>query len=304
MLRRTATLGGCLATTRASFAPATLERTPSAVALVASRSHQTAARHDAPPVGQVDVREKAKFEADAALWWNEREGPFAALHGMNPTRVAFIRDAMRRKLAVGGEVGMERSLEGLRVCDVGCGGGILAESLARLGAQVTAIDAGPANIAIARAHAALDPSLRDSLKYEAVTAEELVDRGERFDVVTSLEVIEHVTDPLEFTKSIASLVKPNGSLFISTINRTARSFMGAILAAERVFGVVPPGTHEFSKFLTPGEIAMMAKRGGCEMDELAGMVYNPLRNKWTLSSDTQINFIAHCVKSNDATATK
>ena len=254
----------CATTARASTSAAAID----ASRATRVRRHETSAvKDDAGKLpGQVDAREKAKFEADAALWWNEGEGPFAALRG-------------------------------LKILDVGCGGGILAESLARLGAQVTAIDAGAANIAIARAHAELDPDLVKNLKYEAVTAEELVERGETFDCVTSLEVIEHVTDPLEFTKSIAKLVKPKGALFVSTINRTARSFAFAILAAERVLGLVPPGTHQFSKFLTPGEIAMMAGHANCEMVELAGMVYDPLRNKWSLSSDTQINFIAHCVKS-------
>jgi len=245
--------------------------------------------------GNVDEKERAKFEDDASEWWNERRGPFAALHAMNPTRVEFIRDCALKHF---GGVRGERALEGRTVCDVGCGGGILAESLARLGATVTAIDAGEANIAKARAHAALDEEkLGKNLRYEATTAEELVERGETFDIVTSLEVIEHVTDPIEFTKSIASLVKPSGALFLSTINRTARSFALAIVAAERVFGVVPPGTHQFSKFLTPGEIAMLARRGGCEMKELAGMVYDPITNTWSLSTDTQINFIAYCVKS-------
>lgn len=286
----------CAATARASTSAAAID----ASRATRVRRHETSAvKDDAGKLpGQVDAREKAKFEADAALWWNEGEGPFAALHAMNPVRVRFIRDGLVGQYGdVLGGNGPGAALRGLKILDVGCGGGILAESLARLGAQVTAIDAGAANIAIARAHAELDPDLVKNLKYEAVTAEELVERGETFDCVTSLEVIEHVTDPLEFTKSIAKLVKPKGALFVSTINRTARSFAFAILAAERVLGLVPPGTHQFSKFLTPGEIAMMAGHANCEMVELAGMVYDPLRNKWSLSSDTQINFIAHCVKS-------
>jgi len=266
-----------------------------------SRAHNTASASTSTsedaPIGQVDAREKAKFESDAALWWNEDEGPFAALHAMNPVRVRFIRDALTRRFEK--ELAQNppyAALRGVKILDVGCGGGILAESLARLGADVTAIDAGAANIAIARAHAALDPDLAKNLRYEAVTAEELASCGETFDCVTSLEVIEHVTDPLEFTLSLSKLVKPSGSLFISTINRTARSFAMAILAAERILGIVPPGTHQFTKFLTPGEVAVMASRAECDMKELAGMVYDPLRNKWSLSSDTQINFIAHCVK--------
>ena len=245
-------------------------------------------------VGQVDPAEREKFERDAAMWWNEREGPFAALHSMNPTRVAFVRDGIRAQFGLEGAGG--GALRGARVLDVGCGGGILAESLARLGADVTAIDAGAANIEIARAHAARDPDLRGRLRYEATTAEALGERGETFDCVTSLEVIEHVTDPLAFVKSLGKLVRPGGALFISTINRTVRSFAFAIVGAERVLGLVPPGTHQFSKFLTPGEIALLVSRGGCEMKELAGMVYDPIRNVWSLSTDTQINFIAHCVK--------
>ena len=265
---------------------------------VARRAHEAHAELGSSRLkGQVDAKERAKFESDAALWWNENEGPFAALHSMNPLRVQFIRDALMKHYALTPGASAAKTLEGVRVLDVGCGGGILAESLARLGADVTAIDAGAANIAIAKAHAALDAErFAKNLRYEAVTAEELVERGASFDCVTSLEVIEHVTDPLEFTKSIARLVKPDGALFISTLNRTARSFAMAIVAAERVFGIVPPGTHQFSKFLTPGEIAVLAKRGDCEMKELAGMVFDPVRNKWSLSTDTQINFIAYCVK--------
>ena len=271
---------------------------------VARRAHETHAGHGwSHQKGQVDANERAKFESDAALWWNEHEGPFAALHSMNPLRVQFIRDALVKHYKLTPGVSAAKTLEGVRVLDVGCGGGILAESLARLGADVTAIDAGAANIAIAKAHAALDAErFEKNLRYEAVTAEDLVERGASFDCVTSLEVIEHVTDPLEFTKSISRLVKPDGALFISTLNRTARSFAMAIVAAERVFGLVPPGTHQFSKFLTPGEIAVLAKRGDCEMKELAGMVYDPIRNKWSLSTDTQINFIAYCVKNGNANA--
>ncbi|CEF98961.1 Ubiquinone biosynthesis O-methyltransferase [Ostreococcus tauri] len=270
-----------------------------------SRSSATPARaraRSSASAGQVDPNERAKFERDAALWWNETRGPFAALHAMNPTRVAFVRDAMREQFKETlGTNAMRDALRGTRVLDVGCGGGIFAESLARLGADVTAIDAGLANIEIARAHAARDPGLDGRLRYEHVAAEALGDRGETFDAVTSLEVIEHVSDPMGFAKSLGKLVRPGGALFLSTINRTARSFAFAIVGAERALGLVPPGTHSFSKFLTPGEVALLASRSGCEMRELAGMVYDPIRNTWALSTDVQINFIAHCVKAKEST---
>lgn len=260
---------------------------------LARRTMRTSARCDVAS-GQVDPAERAKFERDASSWWRERDGPFAALHSMNPARVAFVRDGVRAQFGLD-DVGA-RALVGTRILDVGCGGGILAEALARLGADVTGIDAGAANVEIARAHASGDDALRGRLRYEATTAEALGARGETFDCVTSLEVIEHVSDPLAFVETLGKLVRPGGALFISTINRTVRSFAFAIVGAERVLGVVPPGTHQFSKFLTPGEIAFLVSRAGCEMKELAGLTYDPIRNVWSLSTDTQINFIAHCVK--------
>ena len=287
----------------------------------------------------VDPRETAKLEADAALWWDEERGPFAPLHAMNPTRVGFIREALARHFDTGiepgtgvrdiadestttsgvnydggvghigpaGDLGPAQPLAGLRILDVGCGGGILCESLARLGADVTGIDAAKGNIDIATAHAAKDPGMSRRVTYHATTAEEVAAAGAKFDAVVSLEVVEHVNDPEGFVRQLEALTDPGGAVFISTLNRTARSYALAILAAERVLGWVPPGTHEFEKFITPEELAAVAHRAGLEVREAAGMVYTPplpapgrngaVAGRWSLSGDDlAVNYVVYMSK--------
>ncbi|XAR50814.1 3-demethylubiquinol 3-O-methyltransferase [Bertholletia excelsa] len=238
--------------------------------------------------------ELAKFAAIAETWWDP-EGPFKPLHVMNPTRLTFIRSTLcwhfRR------DPYCARPLEGLKIVDVGCGGGILSEPLARLGATVTGIDAVEKNIKIARLHADLDP-LTSTIEYHCTTAEKLVEAQKEFDAVIALEVIEHVSDPAEFCKSLSSLTVTGGATVISTINRSMRAYATAIIAAEYLLQWLPKGTHEWSSFLTPEELVLILQRASVTVQEMAGFVYNPLSGRWSLSEDVSVNFIAFGTKNN------
>ncbi|XP_057448750.1 ubiquinone biosynthesis O-methyltransferase, mitochondrial-like [Lotus japonicus] len=236
--------------------------------------------------------ELAKFAAIAETWWDS-EGPFKPLHVMNPTRLAFIRSVLCRHFKK--DPCSAKPLEGLKIVDVGCGGGILSEPLARLGATVTGVDAVEKNIKIARLHADLDPTT-SSIEYCCTTAETLVEEGRKFDAVMALEVIEHVTDPAEFCKSLAALTISDGATVISTINRSMRAYATAIVAAEYILRWLPRGTHEWSSFLTPEELVLILQRAGINVEEMAGFVYNPLTGRWSLSDDISVNFIAFGTK--------
>lgn len=236
--------------------------------------------------------ELAKFSAIADTWWDS-EGPFKPLHRMNPTRLAFIRSTLCRQF--GKDPSSARPFEGLKVVDVGCGGGILSEPLARMGASVTGVDAVDKNIKIARIHADLDP-VTSTIEYCCTTAEKLVEEQRKFDAVISLEVIEHVADPAEFCKSLAALTIPEGAIVISTINRSMRAYATAIVAAEYLLRWLPKGTHQWSSFLTPEELALILQRSSISVKEMAGFVYNPLTGRWSLSDDVGVNFIAFGTK--------
>ncbi|XP_022740609.1 ubiquinone biosynthesis O-methyltransferase, mitochondrial isoform X1 [Durio zibethinus] len=238
--------------------------------------------------------ELAKFSAIADTWWDS-EGPFKPLHKMNPTRLAFIRSTLCRHF--GKDPLCARPFEGLRIIDVGCGGGILSEPLARMGAIVTGIDAVEKNIKIARLHADLDPTT-STIEYDCTTAEKLVDEQRQFDAVIALEVIEHVADPAQFCKSLAALTVQDGASVVSTINRSMRSYATAIVAAEYLLQWLPKGTHQWSSFLTPEELTMILKRASIDVKEMAGFVYNPLTGRWSLSDDISVNFIAFGTKEN------
>ncbi|KAK9150722.1 hypothetical protein Syun_009031 [Stephania yunnanensis] len=236
--------------------------------------------------------ELRKFSAIAETWWDS-EGPYKPLHSMNPTRVAFIRSTLCRHF--GKDPHSARPLEGLKIVDVGCGGGILSEPLTRMGATVTGVDAIDKNINIARLHAESDPAT-SSIEYCCTTAEKLVEEQRTFDVVIALEIIEHVADPAEFCKSLAFLTNANGATLISTINRSMRSYATAIVAAEYILNWLPKGTHEWSRFLTPEELVLILNRASISVEEMAGFVYNPLTGRWTLSDDLSVNFIAFGTK--------
>ncbi|KAJ7549629.1 hypothetical protein O6H91_07G060900 [Diphasiastrum complanatum] len=213
---------------------------------------------------------------------------------MNPVRLSFIRSALCKKFQRNSND--PRPLEGLNVIDVGCGGGLLCEPLARMGAQVTGIDAVEKNIIVASLHAAKDP-LTSSINYSCSTAEQLVQEQQRFDVVTALEVIEHVADPKEFCSSLTSLLKPDGVVVISTINRSISAYGLAIVAAEYILGWLPKGTHDWFKLITPEELALLADHSSLKVQEMAGMVYNPLVGTWSLSDDLNVNYITWMTKS-------
>lgn len=233
----------------------------------------------------VDPEEVARFSSLADKWWDP-DGAFRALHKFNPVRLSYIRDhaaAHFRRVR-----GRADCLSGLSVLDVGCGGGILSEPMARLGAAVTGIDPSEENVATARVHA--ERSDLD-IRYRACPVETLAEEGARFDIVLNMEVVEHVPDVPSFLASSAGLVKPDGLLFVATLNRTMKAFALAIVGAEYVLGWVPRGTHRWDKFLRPEEIAQPLERAGLRELDRAGVVYSPLRDEWHLSDDLDVNYM-------------
>ncbi|WP_374309572.1 bifunctional 2-polyprenyl-6-hydroxyphenol methylase/3-demethylubiquinol 3-O-methyltransferase UbiG [Methylocella sp.] len=230
----------------------------------------------------VDAGEVARFGALAQDWWR-LDGPMAALHRLNPVRVAYVRDILAPQADKGA-----RPLQGLRLLDAGCGAGILAEPLARLGAQVTGIDPAAASVAAARAHA---EAAGLAIDYRQTSVEALAARGERFDAVLAMEVIEHVRDVAGFLRAAADLTAPGGTLFAATLNRTLKSYALAIVGAEYVLGWAPRGTHDWRKFLTPRELARALERAGTQVFDEAGVVYDPLARRWRLADDMDVNYM-------------
>lgn len=238
----------------------------------------------------VDPREVERFAKIAETWWDPNGG-FRPLHKIGPARLSFIRNALCRHYALDSRD--VRVLEGLRILDVGCGGGLICEPLARLGATVTGIDPAEENVKAARVHAetgGLD------IDYRAVRIEDIVAGSERFDAVMCLEVIEHVPDPAAFVAHCAAAVKPGGLLIVSTLNRTLKSFALAIVAAEYVLGWVERGTHRWDRFVTVEELDQALKRAGLEDIRYEGVVYNPLEDRWSTGSDTDVNYMAAASK--------
>lgn len=240
--------------------------------------------------GTVDPAEVARFEAIARTWWDPK-GPMRTLHKFNPVRLAYIRDETARRF--GRDPLAPGCLEGLTLIDVGCGGGVLSEPLARLGASVTGLDPAPTNVAVARAHAERSDVAVD---YRGERIEDVVARGERFDVVVSMEVVEHVADVQAFVTACCAAVKPGGLLFMATINRTLRAYALAIVGAEYVLRWLPKGTHQWEKFVTPDELAAAIQAGGLTPVETTGVVYNPLADAWRMSRDTGVNYMVHAVR--------
>ncbi len=226
----------------------------------------------------LDAAEIDKFSRIAARWWDET-GPFAPLHRLNPTRLRYIRQRADSHFHL--DPTSLRPFDGLSVLDVGCGGGLVCEPMARLGAEVTGIDADGTAISVAIDHAAQS---RLGVDYKALTSEDLADGGKRFDIVLALEIIEHVANTDAFAASLHRLVKPGGLLVMSTLNRTPRSYLTAIVAAEYVLRWLPRGTHDWRKFIKPSELARLLFRNGFGVGDLTGMVYDPLRRTFALSS--------------------
>jgi 2-polyprenyl-6-hydroxyphenyl methylase/3-demethylubiquinone-9 3-methyltransferase len=238
----------------------------------------------------VDAAAVARFAALADRWWDE-SGPFRALHRINPPRLAFIRDRVCRHFGVGGI----RPLAGRAVLDIGCGGGLVAEPLARLGGSVVGLDAAAENVQAARRHAAAQALAID---YRNATAEELVAEGATFDLVVALEVVEHVADPDAFLESCAALVRPGGLIVLGTLNRTLKALLLAVVGAEYVLGWIPRGTHDWRRFIGPDALSAALRRRGLVPDGLAGLTYAPLRAEWRLSHDSGVNYLMSAVRPN------
>ena len=228
----------------------------------------------------VDHQEIAKFEAVASRWW-DLEGEFKPLHQVNPLRLEWI----------------QRHSEGLfgkQILDVGCGGGILSESMARQGAHVLGLDMGKEPLQVARLHA-LESGVE--VTYRQGTVEALAEElPGRFDVVTCMEMLEHVPDPASVVRACARLAKPGGQLFFSTINRNAKSWLLMILGAEQLLRLVPKGTHDHAKFIQPAELSRYAEQGGLLLQHMSGVRYNPLLGQFSLSQDVDVNYMLHCQK--------
>jgi 2-polyprenyl-6-hydroxyphenyl methylase/3-demethylubiquinone-9 3-methyltransferase len=233
----------------------------------------------------IDEAEVARFSALADEWWDAR-GKMAVLHKFNPVRLAYIRDAACKRFERNAK--QLDCLNGLRVLDIGCGGGILCEPLARLGASVLGADPAEKNIAAAKLHAEQGEL---SIDYRCTSAEALADAGERFDIVLAMEVVEHVADVKLFVKRCAEMVKPGGLMIAATINRTLKSFALAIVGAEYVLRWLPRGTHQWDKFVTPDELEIAMERAGLSTTDERGVIYNLLADRWELSTDTDVNYM-------------
>ncbi len=240
---------------------------------------------DAPGNTTVDRAEVDRFSAMAEEWWDPA-GKFRPLHKFNPVRLAYIRD--RIAAHYGREATRPGTCKGLRVLDIGCGGGLISEPMARMGADVVGADASESNIEIARRHAELSQVAVD---YRAVTAESLAEAGEQFDIVLNLEVVEHVADRELFLSACAAMVKPGGLMFVATINRTMKALAFAIIGAEFVLRWLPRGTHHYDKLVRPEEIEQPLARAGMTIIDRTGVSYNPLTDGWNLSRDMDVNYM-------------
>ena len=226
-----------------------------------------------------DVGEIQRFEALSHRFWDPR-GEFKPLHILNPVRARFVAERAK--------------LRGARVLDVGCGGGLLCEALTREGAEVTGLDLAPGMIEVARLHA-IEQGLTIDYRNEDVAALAAAQPGS-FDIVTSMEMLEHVPDPAQMTATLASLVRPSGALFVSTINRNLKSFLMAIVAAEYVLGLIPKGTHEYDRLIKPAELARWGRAAGLHTRDVAGLDFDPLGNRCSLTQDPSVNYLIHFAK--------
>ena len=233
-------------------------------------------------IKNLDHDEVNKFDELAAKWW-DKDGEFRPLHQINPLRVNFIEE--------------RSSVEGKKVLDVGCGGGILAEALSELGANVTGIDASENTIGVAKSHSR---SVGSDVVYIQNTIEEFISShpNEKFDVITCLEMLEHVPSPNEIIKSCSNLLKDDGNIFFSTINRNPRSYLFAVIGAEYILNLLPKGTHDYEKFIKPSELAKWIREAGLNSKETIGLSYNPITGNYWLGKDIQVNYMVHAKKEN------
>jgi 2-polyprenyl-6-hydroxyphenyl methylase/3-demethylubiquinone-9 3-methyltransferase len=238
----------------------------------------------------LDQAEVARFARLAGEWWDER-GPFKPLHRINPVRLTYIRDQLCRHF--GRDAKGPVSLAGLSIVDIGCGGGLVCEPLARLGAHVTGIDPAAENIEAAKAHAS---SQGLDITYGVATAEELAARGQSYDAVLLLEVVEHVPDVPAFLKTVAPLVKTGGVMILSTLNRTLKAYALAIVGAEYILRWLPVGTHHWERFVKPEELGAALSAAGLKLIGTEGLIYDPFADEWRLGSDTDVNYFASAVR--------
>ncbi len=246
---------------------------------------QSGAAGTARSASSIDPQEVARFSAMAAEWWDPN-GKFRPLHKFNPVRLSFIRERVIAHFGL--DANSIRPFEGLRFLDIGCGGGLLSEPMARLGATMVSADASEKNIKTASVHAA-EQGL--DIDYRCTTAEDLAEAGETFDVILNMEVIEHVADPMRFLADCAGMLNPGGLMFVATLNRTFKAHALAIIGAEYILGWLPRGTHDWKKFITTNEMEAGIAGAGLRLKELTGVSYNPLADKWSLGRDTDVNYM-------------
>jgi 2-polyprenyl-6-hydroxyphenyl methylase/3-demethylubiquinone-9 3-methyltransferase len=241
--------------------------------------------------GTVDPAEIAKFEAMAAEWWDPN-GKFKPLHMLNPCRLDYITSQIAAEFDR--DLTVRNPFEGLRILDIGCGGGLLTEPMARLGATVVGADAAERNIPVARLHAEQSGLQID---YRHTTAEAMAEAGEQFDVILNMEVVEHVSDPAAYLSACHALLKPGGLMICSTLNRNTKSYLVAIVGAEHVMRWLPRGTHEWNKFITPDELYGLLQGAGLKPVDRKGFVFNPVLWRWSLSDrDLSVNYVTASIK--------
>ncbi len=244
----------------------------------------------------IDAQEVERFSALAQEWWNPN-GKFRPLHKFNPVRLAYIRDNVAARF--GRDPRAAKPFDGLRILDIGCGGGLLCEPMSRLGADVVGADASETNIEVARLHAAESGV---NVDYRAATAESLADSGERFDVILNMEVVEHVADVDLFIARCAEMVRPGGIMFVATINRTLKALGLAIIGAEYVLRWLPRGTHQYGRLVRPDELERALGKAGMAVADRAGVTYNPLADRWQRSRDLDVNYMVLAEKPGAASA--
>jgi len=244
-------------------------------------------------INTIDPKEVAKFEAMATEWW-DTDGKFKPLHMLNPTRLDYIVEQIAAEFTR--NLSIKNPFKDLRILDIGCGGGLLSEPMARLGATVVGADAAERNIPVAQIHAEQSGL---EIDYRHTSAEAIVQTGETFDVILNMEVVEHVADPLGFLTACKDLLKPNGLMLCSTINRNPKSYLMAIIGAEHIMRWLPKGTHEWDKFITPDELFELIKSAGLNPVDRKGFVFNPFKWSWSISDkDLSVNYVTASIKSN------